>query len=133
MGSTTPQGRAALAFSHVALLPSDLPDIVGFPEFGDFGAHNFGIPSLHVPLPNASSAPFVFAVPSHGSRSGWFATPFLYDSFIHYSTPVYPDAIQANRLRHQGKCSICNGGAGGFACVPRFFHSFSRSWLGSRC
>src|ERR1041385_9010972 len=21
-----------------------------------------------------------------------FATPFLYDSFIHYSTPVYPDA-----------------------------------------
>jgi len=22
------------------------------------------------------------------------ATPFLYDSFIHYSTPVYPDAIQ---------------------------------------
>src|SRR6202034_675793 len=73
VGSTTPRGRAALAFSHGALLPSDLPDIVGFPEFGDFGAHNFGIPSLHVPLPNASSAPFVFAVPSHGSRSGWFA------------------------------------------------------------
>jgi len=24
-----------------------------------------------------------------------FATPFLYDSFIHYFTPVYPDAIQA--------------------------------------
>jgi len=24
-----------------------------------------------------------------------FAIPFLYDSFIHYSTPVYPDAIQA--------------------------------------
>ena len=23
---------------------------------------------------------------------------FLYDSFIHYFTPVYPDAIQANRL-----------------------------------
>src|ERR1041384_1707901 len=23
-----------------------------------------------------------------------FATPFLYDSFIHYSTPVYPDAPQ---------------------------------------
>src|SRR3954469_16098352 len=28
----------------------------------------------------------------HDSRSGWFATPFLYDSFIHYSTPVYPGA-----------------------------------------
>jgi hypothetical protein len=38
--------------------------------------------------------------PSHGSGSGWFATPFLYDSFIHYLTPVYPDAIQANRLLH---------------------------------
>src|SRR5712664_4078424 len=24
-----------------------------------------------------------------------FATPFLYDSFIHYFTPVYPDAIHA--------------------------------------
>ncbi len=98
MGSTTPQGCAALAFSRVALLPSGCLDTVGFPEFGDFGAHNFGIPSLHVPLPNASSAPFVFAVPSHGSRSGRFATPFLYDSFIHYSTPVYPDAIQGRSL-----------------------------------
>ena len=66
-----------------------------------FGSHNFGIPSLHAPLPNASSAPFVFATPSHGSRSGWFATPFLYDSFIHYSTPVYPDAIQAKGLLHR--------------------------------
>src|ERR1039458_729798 len=36
--------------------------------------------------------------PSHGSGSGWFATPFLYDSFIHYFTPVYPDAIQAKGL-----------------------------------
>jgi len=27
-----------------------------------------------------------------------FASPFLYDSFIHYFTPVYPDAIQAIRL-----------------------------------
>jgi hypothetical protein len=25
---------------------------------------------------------------THDSGSGWFATPFLYDSFIHYSTPV---------------------------------------------
>ena len=27
-----------------------------------------------------------------------FATPFLYDSFIHYSTPVYPDAPQVGPL-----------------------------------
>jgi hypothetical protein len=26
---------------------------------------------------------------------------FLFDSFIHYSTPVYPDAIQANNLPHK--------------------------------
>jgi hypothetical protein len=48
------------------------------------------IPSLHIPLSNASSA--VSRPPSHDSRPGWFATPFLYDSFIHDSTPVYPDA-----------------------------------------
>lgn len=29
---------------------------------------------------------------THDSGSGWLATPFLYDSFIHYSTPVYPGA-----------------------------------------
>src|SRR5215831_17187488 len=36
--------------------------------------------------------------PSHGSGSGWFATPFLHDSLIHYFTPVYPDANQPCRL-----------------------------------
>src|SRR5450759_3993418 len=75
------------------VLPSGSPDTVGASDFGFFGAHNFGIPSLHVPLSNASSA--VLPPPSHGSGPGWFAIPFLYDSFIHYSTPVYPDAIQA--------------------------------------
>src|SRR3954454_11800747 len=40
---------------------------------------------------------------THDSGPGWFATPFLYDSFIHYSTPVYPGArhgllpLDANR------------------------------------
>jgi len=31
---------------------------------------------------------------THDSGSGWFATPFLCDSFIHYSTPVYPGALR---------------------------------------
>src|ERR1039458_1409405 len=35
---------------------------------------------------NASMAALRLAM--HDSGSGWFATPFLYDSFIHYSTPV---------------------------------------------
>jgi hypothetical protein len=39
---------------------------------------------------NASMAASRLA--THDSGSGWFATPFLYDSFIHYSTPVYPGA-----------------------------------------
>jgi len=32
--------------------------------------------------------------PSHGSGPRWVATPFLYDSCIHNTTPVYPDAIR---------------------------------------
>jgi hypothetical protein len=37
---------------------------------------------------------------THDSGSGWIATPFLYDSFIHDSTPVYPGA-------HHGLLTIC--------------------------
>ena len=40
---------------------------------------------------NASMAALPLA--THDSGSGWFATPFPYDSFIHYSTPVYPGAL----------------------------------------
>ena len=40
---------------------------------------------------NASMAALRLA--THDSGSGWFATPFPYDSFIHYSTPVYPGAL----------------------------------------
>jgi hypothetical protein len=32
---------------------------------------------------------------THDSGSGWFATPFPYDSFIHNSTPVYPGALNS--------------------------------------
>ena len=40
---------------------------------------------------NASMAALRLAM--HDSGSGWSAKPFLYDSFIHYSTPVYPGAL----------------------------------------
>ena len=90
----------ALAFTRATVLPSGWPDTVGAPDFGYFGAHQLqGYPAYICPCPNASSAAFARA-PSHGSGSGWFATPFLYDSFIHYFTPVYPDAIQATGLPH---------------------------------
>jgi len=41
---------------------------------------------------NASMAALRLAM--HDSGSGWIATPFLYDSFIHNSTPVYPGALR---------------------------------------
>ncbi len=40
---------------------------------------------------NASMAASRLA--THDSGSGWFATPFLCDSLIHNSTPVYPGAL----------------------------------------
>jgi hypothetical protein len=61
-----------------------------------------------MPLANASSA--TLPPPSHGPGSGWIATPFLHDSFIHYFTPVYPDAIQAEGLPHKA--------------LPRFLDQF---------
>src|SRR5262249_3870942 len=87
--------RASVVLALVRTPPCCLPYCVTppAPGFPDFGAHYFGIPSLHLPRLNASSA--TSRLPSHGSGSGWFATPFLYDSLIHYFTPVYPDAIHA--------------------------------------
>jgi len=76
-----------------------------------------GIPSLHVPLPNASSA--ALRLPSHGSGSGWFATPFLHDSFIHCFTPVYPDAIRAERPSQQGRKTGARGRGSGAGAVQR--------------
>ena len=59
-----------------------------------------------MPLANASSA--TLPPPSHGPGSGWIATPFLHDSFIHYFTPVYPDAIQAEGLPHTAYVEVFN-------------------------
>ena len=42
---------------------------------------------------NASMAASQLA--THDSGSGRFATPFLYDSFIHNSTPVFTDALSS--------------------------------------
>src|SRR6266699_3260951 len=51
-------------------------------------------------LSNASSA--TLPPPSHGSGPEWLATPSLYDSFIRYSMPVYPGAIQPKRADPTG-------------------------------
>src|SRR5437660_10679757 len=43
---------------------------------------------------------------THDSGSGWFATPFLYDSLIHDSTPVYPGALRSLLGHFFGTSSI---------------------------
>jgi hypothetical protein len=53
------------------------------------------IPSLQIPLSNASSA--AARLPSHGSGPEGFVIPSLYDSFIRYSMSVYRDAILTAR------------------------------------
>ena len=55
----------------------------------------------YAPDTNASSAPLRCALTCSGVRM--VATPFLHDSFIHYFTPVYPDAIQATGPPHFGR------------------------------
>src|SRR6266852_7376029 len=88
LGSSTPQDRDTLALARTAVLPSVWADNVGIP----YSLFRSSIPSLHIPLSNASSA--TLPLPSHGSGPEWLATPSLYDSFIRYSMPVYPGAIQ---------------------------------------
>ncbi len=41
--------------------------------------------------------------PAQDSRSRWFATPFLWGSFIPDCTPVYPDACACSRARLSGR------------------------------
>ena len=77
-----------LALAHPPVLPSAMRN--------DVGTRVAIISQLNT-LPacapvNASMAASRLA--THDSRSGWFATPFLCDSFIHYSTPVYPGALR---------------------------------------
>ena len=78
----------ALAIAHPSVLPSAMRNDVGTPV---------AIISQLNTLPacasvNASMAALRLVM--HDSRSGWLAKPFLYDSSIHYSTPVYPGALR---------------------------------------
>ena len=76
----------ALAIAHPSVLPSAMRNDVGTPV-----AIISQLNTLPACAPvNASMAASRLAM--HDSGSGWFAKPFLYDSFIHYSTPVYPGA-----------------------------------------
>ena len=79
-----PNGIIALSIPSV--LPSASPDSVDAPDRVFRGS----IPSLHVPLSNASRRTLRYA--AHDSGSEWFAIPSPCDSFLHYSTPVLTSA-----------------------------------------
>ena len=86
-------GPDALAFTRTSVLPSALLDAVGTLDFCDFGAHLLrDTQPTYAPVQRFKCV-VTAALAWLGVRM--VATPFLYDSFIHYFTPVYPDAIQA--------------------------------------
>jgi hypothetical protein len=73
-----------LAMAHPSMLPSAMLNGVGTPV-----AIISQLNTLPACAPvNASMAASRLA--THDSGPGWIATPFLYDSFIHNSTPVAP-------------------------------------------
>ncbi len=55
-----------------------------------------------------NASPTALQLPTHDSGSGWLATPFLCDSFIHNSTPVYPGALRIIFARKKNN-SIADG------------------------
>ena len=78
-----------LALTLPSVWPSVLVDDVGTPV--SFISQLDALPTC-APVNASRSA---LRLTAHDSGSGWFANPFLYDSFIHYSTPVYPGALRS--------------------------------------
>ena len=77
-----------LASAHPQVLPSAIQN-----DVGTLVAIISQLNTLPACAPvNASMAASRLA--THDSGPGWIATPFLCDSFIHYSTPVYPGALR---------------------------------------
>ena len=76
-----------LAMAHPPVLPSAMRNDVGTPVAI---ISQLNTRPACTPV-NASMAALRLA--THDSGPGWIAIPFLYDSFIHNSTPVYPGAL----------------------------------------
>src|ERR1700691_469209 len=91
--------------TRAAVLPSGSPDTVGASDFGFFGAHNFGIPSLHVPLSNASSAGLPAALTWLGVR---MVSLFLSCMTLAFTTPrrFIPTLSRRKRLPHKN-ANLC--------------------------
>jgi len=82
-----------LAIAHPSVLPSAMRNDVGTPVaiISQLNTQPACAP--------VNASPTALQLPTHDSGSGWLATPFLCDSFIHNSTPVYPGALR-NLLEH---------------------------------
>src|SRR5207237_150132 len=91
MGSTTPQGRCALASFRTPRLVLRASRTPSAPWIGDFGAQ---YPACIYPCPTLQVRPH--DCPRMVRRQSGLLLLSLYDSLIHYSTPVYPD------LYHRG-------------------------------
>ena len=85
-----------LAIAHSSVLPSAMLNDVGTPVAI---ISQLNTRPACAPV-NASMAASRLAM--HDSGSGWFAKPFLCDSSIHYSTPVYPGALSSLLKLHAG-------------------------------
>jgi hypothetical protein len=85
-----------LAVTHPPVLPSAMLNDVGTPVAIISQLNT--LPAL--PPVNASMAALRLA--THDSGPGWLATPFLYDSFIHNSTPVLSRRTQRPASRQIG-------------------------------
>ena len=81
--------RPMLAIAHPPVLPSAMRNDVGTPVtiISQLNTQPTCAP--------VNASPAALRLQTHDSGSGWFATPFLYDSLIHDSTPVYPGALRS--------------------------------------
>src|SRR6266852_2514283 len=77
-----------LAIAHPSVLPSAMRNDVGTPVaiISQLNTQPACAP--------VNASPTALQLPTHDSGSGWLATPFLCDSFIYNSTPVYPGALR---------------------------------------
>src|SRR5216684_1745342 len=77
-----------LAIAHPSVLPSAMRNDVGTPVaiISQLNTQPACAP--------VNASPAALRLPTHDSGPGWLATPFLCDSFIHNSTPVYPGALR---------------------------------------
>src|SRR5208283_5479562 len=70
-----------------------------------------GVSDCAVPYPACApvnASPAALRLHSHDSGSGWFAIPFLWDSFLPCSMPVYPGALGVVPKNH-----VCPSKGGG--------------------